>query len=119
MTFKVETLDLGFGDSEKVSAHLVSLFDATLDSWRYALVDVGSAKTVPRLMEQLADRRVDLNALEWVFLTHVHLDHAGGAGTLLSTHLPKARAVVHQQGSVHLADPSRLVAGARAVYGES
>ena len=55
--------------------------------------------------------------VEFVIATHVHLDHAGGAG-LLMQHLPHARLVVHPRGAPHLIDPSALMAGALAVYGQ-
>jgi glyoxylase-like metal-dependent hydrolase (beta-lactamase superfamily II) len=54
--------------------------------------------------------------VDWVIPTHVHLDHAGGAG-LLMTHLPQARALIHPNGARHLINPLALVEGARAVYG--
>jgi glyoxylase-like metal-dependent hydrolase (beta-lactamase superfamily II) len=53
-----------------------------------------------------------------VFLTHVHLDHAGGAG-LLMQQLPNARCVVHPRGAPHMVDPAKLIAGTEAVYGKS
>jgi glyoxylase-like metal-dependent hydrolase (beta-lactamase superfamily II) len=53
----------------------------------------------------------------YVVVTHVHLDHAGGAGALLRE-LPAARLVVHPRGARHLVDPTRLVEGARVVFGE-
>ena len=52
-----------------------------------------------------------------MFLTHIHLDHAGGAG-LLMQHLPNARCVLHPRGAPHMADPERLIAGTIGVYGE-
>jgi glyoxylase-like metal-dependent hydrolase (beta-lactamase superfamily II) len=55
--------------------------------------------------------------VDYVIPTHVHLDHAGGAGELLR-HLPNARLVIHPRGARHMVDPSRLNAGATAVYGE-
>jgi glyoxylase-like metal-dependent hydrolase (beta-lactamase superfamily II) len=57
-------------------------------------------------------------AVDYVFLTHVHLDHAGGAGMLMRA-LPNARAVVHPRGAAHLIDPAKLIAGSVAVYGEA
>ena len=56
--------------------------------------------------------------MDWLVLTHVHLDHAGGAGTLMRA-LPNATLVVHPRGAPHMIDPSKLVAGAAAVYGEA
>jgi glyoxylase-like metal-dependent hydrolase (beta-lactamase superfamily II) len=84
---------------------------------RGAFVDTGANSAVPNLLAALAERGLAPEAIDYVLLTHVHLDHAGGAGLLMSS-LPNARAVVHPRGARHLADPSRLIAGSIAVYGE-
>ncbi len=55
--------------------------------------------------------------MDFLFLTHVHLDHAGGAGALMQA-LPGATAVLHPRGVAHMADPSKLIEATRAVYGE-
>jgi glyoxylase-like metal-dependent hydrolase (beta-lactamase superfamily II) len=59
-----------------------------------------------------------VDAVDWLILTHVHLDHAGGAG-LLMQQLPHARLVVHPRGAPHMVDPTRLIAGATEVYGQT
>ncbi len=84
---------------------------------RAAFVDVGTNHSVPRLLAALEMLGIARDAVDYVFLTHVHLDHAGGAGLLLRE-LPRARAVVHPRGAPHLADPTRLIAASIAVYGE-
>ncbi|MDW8467666.1 MAG: MBL fold metallo-hydrolase [Burkholderiales bacterium] len=83
---------------------------------RAAIVDTGTARAAPRLLAALAALGVDPEAVDWVVLTHVHLDHAGGAGQLIAR-LPNARLAVHPRGAPHMADPSRLVAAAAAIYG--
>ena len=85
---------------------------------RAAFVDVGTNHSVPRLLAGLAELGVAADAVDWVLLTHVHLDHAGGAGTLLRE-LPNARAVIHPRGAPHMADPAKLIAASIAVYGEA
>ena len=70
----------------------------------------------PRLLAELSDKHIPVDAVDYVILTHVHLDHAGGAG-LLMQQLPNARAVIHPRGVRHMVDPSALIAGATAVYG--
>ena len=84
---------------------------------RPAIVETGAARSVQLWLAALADLTVLPQDIAYVLVTHIHLDHAGGAGVLLR-HLPNARVVVHRHGARHLADPSRLVAGARQVFGE-
>ena len=82
-----------------------------------ALVDVGTNYSVPYLLAALDELGIAREAVQYVFITHVHLDHAGGAGRLLQS-LPKARLVAHPRGAPHLQDPSKLIKASIAVYGE-
>ena len=82
-----------------------------------AVVDTGPALSVQIWLEAFRDLGIALADVAYVIVTHIHLDHAGGAGVLLS-HLPAARVVVHRRGARHLADPRRLVAGAGQVFGD-
>ena len=84
---------------------------------RAAFIDTGTNHAVPRLLAALDALGVAPEAVERVIPTHVHLDHAGGAGLLMSR-LPNARMLVHPRGAPHMIDPARLWAGATAVYGE-
>jgi glyoxylase-like metal-dependent hydrolase (beta-lactamase superfamily II) len=83
-----------------------------------AFVETGSAAAVPRLLAALEEAGLAREDVSHVVVTHVHLDHAGGAGALLAS-LPRAVVVVHPRGARHLVDPARLVAGTAAVYGEA
>jgi L-ascorbate metabolism protein UlaG (beta-lactamase superfamily) len=69
------------------------------------------------LLDALEQQDLDVGDVDFVFLTHVHLDHAGGAGELMQ-HLPNASCVVHPYGARHMVDPRKLVAGTEAVYGK-
>lgn len=82
-----------------------------------AFIDTGTSHSVPLLLAALGETGLAREAVEYVCVTHVHLDHAGGAGALLRE-LPRARLVVHPRGAPHLIDPTRLVESATAVYGE-
>lgn len=82
----------------------------------YAFVESGTSLSVPHLLQVLAELGVARAAVDYVMPTHVHLDHAGGAGALLRE-LPNARLVIHPRGARHMIDPSRLIEGATAVYG--
>src|SRR5690348_16506195 len=85
---------------------------------RAAFVDVGTNHSVPRLLAALESLRIARDAVDFVFLTHVHLDHAGGAGALMRE-LPSARAVIHPRGAPHMADPAKLIRASMVVYGEA
>src|SRR5207253_2291903 len=93
------------------AAHIIE------DGGRAAFVDVGTNASVPYLLAALAELGIARAAVDYVLLTHVHLDHAGGAGRLMQE-LPNAVAVLHPRGAPHMIDPSRLIEGSRAVYGE-
>lgn len=83
---------------------------------RAALVDTGTNSSVPHVLAALAALGIARTEVELVFVTHVHLDHAGGAGVLMAQ-LPNARAVAHPRAVPHLVDPARLIAASREVYG--
>lgn len=83
-----------------------------------AVVDTGANHSVPYVLAALQELGLAPAAVEYVFLTHVHLDHAGGAGQLMRA-LPNARVVVHPRGAPHMIDPRKLIAGSMAVYGEA
>ena len=94
-------------------------FDASfliVHEGRAAFVDTGPNDAVPRLLAALEAHGLGRDAVDYVIPTHVHLDHAGGAG-LLMQHLPRARLVIHPRGARHMIDPGVLMEGVRAVYG--
>jgi glyoxylase-like metal-dependent hydrolase (beta-lactamase superfamily II) len=84
---------------------------------RAALIDTGTSHSAAHVLDILRHKGIPPENVDYVIVTHVHLDHAGGAGALME-HLPNARLVVHPRGARHMVDPSRLMAGAAAVYGE-
>jgi len=94
------------------ASHLV------VDDGRAAFVDTGAAPAAPRLLAALDELGIAREQVDYLFLTHVHLDHAGGAGQLVQA-LPNARAVLHPRGAPHMIDPSKLIAGSIQVYGEA
>jgi glyoxylase-like metal-dependent hydrolase (beta-lactamase superfamily II) len=108
----ISAIDAEYLYSGHAAAHLIE------DSGRAAFVDVGTNDSVPYLLAALAELGIARAAVDYVLLTHVHLDHAGGAGRLMRE-LPGARAVLHPRGAPHMIDPSRLIAGSRVVYGEA
>lgn len=84
----------------------------------YAFIECGTSLSVPSLLEVLDDLGIERKAVDYVMPTHVHLDHAGGAGMLMRE-LPDAQMIIHPRGKRHMVDPSKLIAGATAVYGEA
>jgi glyoxylase-like metal-dependent hydrolase (beta-lactamase superfamily II) len=99
---RVEVLDtLQFGRPRAGCAYL-------LREEKTALIDTGTAANAPRLLESLQGSRVD-----FAFVTHVHLDHAGAAGHIARAH-PETTFVAHPRAVPHLADPSHLIAGVAA-----
>jgi glyoxylase-like metal-dependent hydrolase (beta-lactamase superfamily II) len=85
---------------------------------RPCLVETGTAPSAPVVRDALARLGIGPGDLATVVVTHIHLDHAGGAGDIAAM-FPAAQIVVHQRGARHLADPSRLMASARMVYGNA
>ena len=82
-----------------------------------AYVETNTSHAVPKLLEALQAEGLSPEQVRWIVVTHVHLDHAGGAATLLQ-HCPNATLVAHPRAARHLIDPSRLVASSKQVYGE-
>ncbi|HEV3472122.1 MAG TPA: MBL fold metallo-hydrolase, partial [Actinomycetota bacterium] len=80
-----------------------------------ALLETGPKSSLEHVLAGLDAANVD--HLDWIIVTHIHLDHAGAAGTL-SQRFPDARVGVHEIGAPHLADPSKLWNSARRIYGE-
>jgi glyoxylase-like metal-dependent hydrolase (beta-lactamase superfamily II) len=107
----IHTIDTAFQREHFDAAYLV------VEDGRGAFVDCGTNHSVPLLLSALEDAGLTPGDVDWLIVTHVHLDHAGGAG-LLMRHLPNARLAAHPRAAPHLVDPSKLIAGATAVYGE-
>ena len=87
-------------------------------SSRPCLVETGTSTSAPVVRAALATLGIEPADLATVVVTHIHLDHAGGVGDIASM-FPSAEVVVHEKGARHLADPSRLMASARMVYGDA
>lgn len=107
----ISVIDTGFVRERFDASYLI------VENGRGAFVDTGTNNSVPRLLAALRAHDLQPEAVDWVIVTHVHLDHAGGAG-LLMRQLPRAKLVVHPRGARHMIDPSALMRGVRAVYGE-
>ncbi|MGH8134746.1 MAG: MBL fold metallo-hydrolase [Steroidobacteraceae bacterium] len=107
----ITAIDVDYVRPGLAASHLV------VDDGCAAFVDTGTTLSVPNLLGALEFKGIDPADVDWVLTTHVHLDHAGGAGALMQA-LPNARCAVHPRGARHLAEPSKLIAGSIVVYGE-
>lgn len=107
---EIKAIDLMEGGPGRSAGYLIK------GESSYALIETGSSLSVPYILEALEELSVSPEQIKYVIVTHIHLDHSGGVGTLLP-HVPSATVVVHPRGARHLIDPSRLIEGARAVYG--
>lgn len=107
----ISTIDSEFIRLDQTSIHLV------VEGGRAAIIDTAGNNAVPIVLEALAQKGLTPEDVDYIVLTHIHLDHAGGAG-LLMTQCPNARLTVHPRGARHIADPRRLMEGTIAVYGE-
>ena len=105
-------IDTLLGGWERVTAGWLVPGDAPV------LVETGSQSSVPVVLDALAALGVGADDLAGIVVTHIHLDHAGGVGDLARA-FPRATVHVHPVGARHLADPSRLVASAARVYGDT
>lgn len=108
----ITAIDAGYVRPRMAAIHVIE------HRGRAALVDTGTAHSVPRVLDALAKLGRAPADVDYVLLTHVHLDHAGGAGVFMRA-LPNARLVVHPRGAPHMIDPSKLVAASIDVYGEA
>ncbi|HVL56038.1 MAG TPA: MBL fold metallo-hydrolase [Burkholderiaceae bacterium] len=83
---------------------------------RVAIVDTATRRSVPAVMAALEELGLQPTQVDYVLLTHVHLDHAGGAGALLQR-LPNAVLTVHPRGERHMIDPTQLWSATAQIYG--
>lgn len=106
----IHAVDSGYIRPQLAAVHLI------VERGRVAVVDTASNACVPRVSEALLALGLSPASVDYVFLTHVHLDHAGGAGAMMRA-FPDARLIVHPRGARHMADPTKLFAAVQEVYG--
>ncbi len=108
--YGISAVDSGYVRPQLDAVHLI------VENGRAAVIDTGTQHSVPHILAALAAKGVAPAAVDFVILTHIHLDHAGGAGALMRA-LPNAGLTVHPRGVRHMIDPSKLIEGTVAVYG--
>lgn len=106
----IYAIDADYVRPRMASIHLL------VENGRVAFVDTGNNESLAAALAALEALELDVGSVDYVILTHIHLDHAGGAGAMMRA-FPNARLLVHPRGARHMADPTKLVAGAIAVYG--
>jgi len=106
----IHLVDLELGGIENFIASYV------LQGKHVAIVETGPAVTVQNLLSSLKELNVKLEEVAYVAVSHIHLDHGGGAGTLFK-YLPKAKLIVHQRGAPHVANPEKLWTQSRQALG--
>ena len=108
----ISALDSVYDREMQTAIHLL------VEGGRAAVIDTGTSRAVPRVLAALASKGIAPAQVDYVILTHVHLDHCGGAGQLMAR-FPNARLTVHPRGARHAIDPSRLLAATVAIYGDA
>ena len=108
----VDYFDLKFlGQPEIIATGLLSGRDGV------AVIDPGPSTTLATLRHELTTRGIGLNDVRAILITHIHLDHAGAAGSL-AAECPNAIVYTHERGAPHLAEPSKLISSASRLYGD-
>ena len=108
----IYAVDSGYVRPRLDAVHLIRSGD------QVAIVDTGTNDSVPRVLTALDALGLDAGNVSHVLLTHIHLDHAGGAGGFMQA-CPNATLFVHPRGVRHMVDPAKLFAGVKAVYGDA
>lgn len=116
----LQVIDYAHGISAIDSGYQRPMLDAIhlmVEGGRAAIIDTGTNHSAPLVLEAMRQKGLKPEQVDYVILTHIHLDHAGGAG-LFMREFPNATLTVHPRGARHMADPGRLIASTVAVYGE-
>lgn len=108
----ISAIDAQFHRPKRAAIHLI------VENGKIALIDTGTASSIPGVLSVLQEKNLTVEDVDYIILTHIHLDHAGGASHCMRV-FPNAKLVVHPRGARHMANPDKLVSGAIAVYGEA
>jgi glyoxylase-like metal-dependent hydrolase (beta-lactamase superfamily II) len=106
----ISAIDSGFVRPRLDAIHMI------VEKGRAAFVDTGINASIPAVLEALARKGLSPESVDYVMLTHIHLDHAGGASQMMKL-FPNAKLTVHPRGARHMADPAKLWAATVEVYG--
>lgn len=95
----------------------IASFYCVVHNQEAAIIETGTAHSLPYVQRLLQDLSLSAEQVKYIMPTHVHLDHAGGAGAMMQA-FPEAQLVIHPRGARHMIDPSKLISATKAVYGE-
>jgi len=107
----VSVIDSGYFSKDFAAIYIIK------QNNKVAIIETGTTFSVSNVKKALEKDNLSVLDVAYIIPTHVHLDHAGGAGELMK-HCPNATLIAHPRGARHLIDPTKLIAGAMAVYGE-
>lgn len=107
----IYAFDAGYVRHQLAAVHLI------VDDGRAAFIDNGSNASLPRAQQALTELGLTAESVDYVIVTHIHLDHAGGSGAYMRA-FPNAKFVVHPRGARHMIDPAKLMAATEEVYGK-
>jgi glyoxylase-like metal-dependent hydrolase (beta-lactamase superfamily II) len=102
-------------DSHYIQPGVASLY-CVLQDGEVAIIETGTARSLPFVEKFLADLEIAPQQVKYIIPTHVHLDHAGGAGVMMRA-FTEAQLVIHPAGARHMIDPAKLIGATQAVYG--
>ena len=105
-------IDTKLFTDEAVASYLL----VSVSSGKAAIIETASSHNADTIMQELAKAAVNPEDISYIIVTHVHLDHAGGAGALMQK-CPNAHLLCHERGARHMIDPTALIAGSTVVYG--
>ncbi len=108
---RIHTIDCNYIRPQFAAAYLIE------DGKRACFIENNTTHAVPYLLKKLEEVGLKPDSVEWIMVTHAHLDHAGGTSALLP-HCPNATLVAHPKAARTLIDPTRLIASTQKVYGE-
>ncbi len=95
----------------------VASFYCIVHNDEVAVIETGTSHSLPYLQQFLIDLKLSPEQVKYIIPTHVHLDHAGGAGVMMQA-CPNAQLIIHPRGARHMIDPTRLISATKDVYGE-
>ncbi len=112
LPFQITLIDTGLMGPEVTACYLLE------SDGEIAIIETGNYATTERVLNLLEQRQLSKDKVRYIIPTHVHLDHSGGASSLIDV-LPNAQLIIHPRGARHMIDPSKLIAGSTLVYGET